>query len=166
MVVDMVYSNMFEILITFENSKFRAESPLFPSCCGFGLTESEAVDSLINEISNFVAGDIKKRLKKELLTKDFEVVVSHLDEDGSFEHRCYVDFSMTVFNYLSSSSNFVSPAVSGGDLPSFSEGGGKDSKEEVGSFYNGIFSSLSSDKSIEGEPSDGFQTLSFILNMN
>tara|TARA_B100001989_G_C24538783_1_gene466234 strand:- start:330 stop:779 length:450 start_codon:yes stop_codon:yes gene_type:complete len=78
----------FELLINkTKKNRYKATTPLFPQCKGFGDTDNEAIEKLCNSISKFIQKKTHTYLQQNLLTKDYSKIITDLNQTDSFQHR-------------------------------------------------------------------------------
>ncbi len=78
----------FELII--EKSKkdrYKAISPVFPNCKGFGNTKEEAIAKLCTSISNFIKKATHSFLESHLLSNNYTEIVTDPSKRATFQHR-------------------------------------------------------------------------------
>ena len=84
----MINEPTIELLIKkIKESRYKATSPTFPICKGFGNTKEEAIDHLCNSISNFIQKTAKHFLKTTLHTSDYSEVITDPNNTDTLQHR-------------------------------------------------------------------------------
>ena len=86
---DNLFKNLdFELLIQKQkNDRFKATTPAFPHCKGFGATKQEAITKLCNSIGNFLKESTQDFLKLHLLGNNYTEVITDPNNNDDFEHR-------------------------------------------------------------------------------
>jgi hypothetical protein len=75
------------ILERVDDLHFKATTPMFPKCKGFGFNKEEAIDKLCNSISSFIARSSKKFLKNILQHQNYSELITDPSKKESFQHR-------------------------------------------------------------------------------
>jgi predicted RNase H-like HicB family nuclease len=86
---DSIFKNIeFELIINKQkNDRYKAASPSFPQCKGFGNTKQEAIEKLCNSISNYVKHSTQSFLKKHLMSNNYTEVITDPNNQNDFQHR-------------------------------------------------------------------------------
>jgi predicted RNase H-like HicB family nuclease len=97
-----------EIVITNKESKYKATSPSFPKCKGFGTTEKEAIQKLSKSISRHISNITNDILKSILLSDSYTEIILDTSKKNK-EHRRV--FNLDPFNRILSAGSLsgISP---------------------------------------------------------
>ena len=83
----------FELLIVKVTSeKFKATSPLFPTCRGLGSNREEAITKLCKSISSLIAKKTNLFLSEQLLKDNYSEVITDISKTDQFQH-CVFNFN-------------------------------------------------------------------------
>jgi predicted RNase H-like HicB family nuclease len=85
----MDINGKFEIVITVKKSRYKATSPAFPNCKGFGNTEKEAIEKLTKSISKHISGITENMLNKVLLSDTYTEIVLDSSKNNHEERRVF-----------------------------------------------------------------------------
>ncbi len=76
------------IIVKQKNNRYKATSPSFPYCKGFGDSKDNAVNQLCNSISNYVKAHLKSFLVNHLSNKEnYNEVITDLNNKDTFNHH-------------------------------------------------------------------------------
>ena len=79
---------VFELIIKKrDDNTFIAKCPIFPSCKGIGDDEEKAIKKLCKSISYHVSKKVDSFLTSRFITNDYSEIITHPNNNKSFQHR-------------------------------------------------------------------------------
>ncbi len=78
-----------EVIITKDTDRFKAASPSFPKCKGFGASKEEAITKLSRSIGNHLARKTSKSLEKILHSKAYSEVITNPSSNTPDQHLVF-----------------------------------------------------------------------------